>query len=164
MNYVKIKQCRICKSKNLVSVLNLGNHYLSDFRDDLSKPDSFPLDLLLCEDCSLAQLSVTVDRNLMYHDGYGYRSGTNELIRENLKWIVKIAEKFVPAPKSWLDIACNDATFLNFFDKNKIKVGIDPANNILPKNNLNNFFFENKFFSFSESKKLKKKCVDKIVK
>jgi hypothetical protein len=35
----------------------------------------------------------------MYHDGYGYRSGTNELIRENLKWIVKIAEKFIPAPK-----------------------------------------------------------------
>jgi SAM-dependent methyltransferase len=117
----------MCKSKNLVSVLNLGDHYLSDFRDDLSKPDSFPLDLLLCEDCSLVQLSVTVDRNLMYHDGYGYRSGTNELIRENLKWIVKIAEKFIPAPKSWLDIACNDGTLLSFVNPAVNRVGIDPV-------------------------------------
>ena len=28
-----ITTCRICKSKKLVSVLNLGDHYLSDFRD-----------------------------------------------------------------------------------------------------------------------------------
>jgi len=119
--------CRICQSKNLISVLNLGDHYLSDFREDLGKPDKFPLNLLLCEDCSLVQLSVTVDRNIMYHDGYGYRSGTNELIRENLKWIVKKAEKLVPSAQSWLDIACNDGTLLSFVSPKVNRVGIDPV-------------------------------------
>lgn len=122
-----ITSCRICKSKKLVSVLNLGDHYLSDFRDDLSKPDKFPLNLLICEDCSLSQLSVTVDRNLMYHEGYGYRSGTNELIRDNLRWIVKKAENLVPSAKSWLDIACNDGTLLSFVNPKINRVGIDPV-------------------------------------
>ena len=120
-------KCRNCKSENLTSILNLGEHFLSDFRDDLSKPPKFPLNLLLCEKCSLVQLSETVSRGLMYHDGYGYRSGTNELIQENLKWIVSLGRDFVPEPKSWLDIACNDGTLLSFVDENIEKVGVDPV-------------------------------------
>ena len=122
-----IDKCRICKDSELVSILDLGNQYLSDFRTDQSKPDSFPLNLLLCEKCGLAQLDTTVDRDLMYHDGYGYRSGTNELIRQNLKWIVGKGLIHNPEAKSWLDIACNDGTLLGFVPENLRRIGIDPV-------------------------------------
>jgi len=122
-----IDKCRICKESKLVSILDLGNQYLSDFRNDKSKPESFPLNLLLCENCGLAQLDTTVDRDLMYHDGYGYRSGTNELIRQNLKWVVETGLNQNPDAKSWLDIACNDGTLLGFVPKDFRRVGIDPV-------------------------------------
>jgi NDP-4-keto-2,6-dideoxyhexose 3-C-methyltransferase len=122
-----ISICRICKSGNLVSVLDLNQQYLSDFRVDLSKPEKFALNLLLCEDCGLAQLDTTVDRDLMYHDGYGYKSGTNELIRANLKWIVETGLKHAPSAGSWLDIACNDGTLLSFVPRNFRRVGVDPV-------------------------------------
>jgi hypothetical protein len=63
----------------------------------------------------------------MYHDGYGYRSGTNELIRENLRWLVETGLKLNPDAKSWLDIACNDGTLLSFVPKNIRRVGVDPV-------------------------------------
>ena len=122
-----IKNCRSCSSTLLSSVINLGDQFLSDFREDNSKPGSFPLHLLLCNECNLAQLGTTVDRNLMYHDGYGYRSGINEIIVKNLKMLVNYALSFVPQPKTWLDIACNDGTLLSLVPKSSYKVGIDPV-------------------------------------
>lgn len=122
-----IKICRSCSSSNLISVVNLGDQYLSDFRADNSKPDKFPLHLMLCEGCNLAQLDTTVDRSLMYHDGYGYRSGINEIIVRNLTLLVKYASTFVDSPKSWLDIACNDGTLLSLVPENVNRVGVDPV-------------------------------------
>ena len=66
-----ISKCRSCHSPDLTSIVNLGNQYLSDFRKDKSKPDAYPLNLLLCNICNLVQLDTTVSRDLMYHDGYG---------------------------------------------------------------------------------------------
>jgi SAM-dependent methyltransferase len=122
-----ITNCRICNDENLVSIIDLGDQYLSDFRVDESKPEAFPLHLLLCESCGLAQLDTTVTRELMYNDNYGYRSGTNELIRNNLKWIVNVALEKKQNSKSWLDIACNDGTLLGFVPKELRRVGIDPV-------------------------------------
>lgn len=122
-----IQNCRVCSSSNLISVVNLGDQYLSDFRADASKPKKFPLHLLLCGECNLAQLDTTVDRSLMYHDGYGYRSGINEIIVRNLTMLVNYATKFVPNPDSWLDIACNDGTLLSLVPHGVNKVGVDPV-------------------------------------
>jgi hypothetical protein len=108
-------------------ILNLGFQYLSDFRKDLNLPEKFPLVLLVCAECSLVQLSETVNRNLMYHDGYGYRSGVNEQIRANLKKIVEIALSYKAEPKSWLDIACNDGTLLSLTPSGVQRVGVDPV-------------------------------------
>lgn len=142
-----ISTCRICKGENLVSVLDLGKQYLSDFRTDFSKPEEFPLNLLLCPDCGLAQLDTTVDRNNMYHDGYGYRSGTNEMIKENLKWVVETGLKHIPNAKSWLDIACNDGTLLSFVPRNIRRVGIDPVKKFSVESQLHADRVISEFFS-----------------
>lgn len=124
---MKIVQCRACGSKKLVQTIELGEQHLSDFRTDRSMPEKFPLTMLLCEDCSLSQLSVTVNRDLMYHDGYGYRSGVNEQIKSNLQMLVELALSYLPTPSSWLDIASNDGTLLSMVPKNVKRVGVDPV-------------------------------------
>ena len=140
------QNCRICKNEDLISVLDFGPQYLSDFRDDESKPDKFPLNLVFCPGCSLIQLDQSADRNLMYHDGYGYRSGTNELIKENLAWIVEKSRNFVPSPKSWLDIACNDGTLLGFVGRQSRRVGIDPVKKFLNESSKNADLIISDFF------------------
>jgi len=122
-----ILHCRSCKSINLNKIVDLGEQHLSDFRNDYSKPPKFPLCLLLCGNCNLVQLDTTVDRTLMYHDGYGYRSGVNEIIVSNLKMLVDYAYSFIPNPQRWLDIACNDGTLLSLVNNSTFKVGVDPV-------------------------------------
>jgi hypothetical protein len=108
-------------------VIDLGNQYLSDFRSDDSKPARFPLAVLLCPHCGLAQLNDTVPREVLYTDSYGFRSGVNENNRANLQQIVNDARKAHPFARSWLDIACNDGTLLSFVPKHVHRVGVDPV-------------------------------------
>jgi NDP-4-keto-2,6-dideoxyhexose 3-C-methyltransferase len=128
-----IDSCRACGSPNLTQVLDLGNQYLSDFRDDASKPPRSPLALLWCSACTLAQLSETVDRELLYTERYGYRSGVNEGIRADLKSVVDEALRWHGAGRHaahsarWLDIASNDGTLLSFVPSQFHRTGVDPV-------------------------------------
>lgn len=124
---MRTTSCRACNFNELVEVLDLGPQCLSDFRADRSLPPKFPLTLMLCTNCSLVQLSHTVPRENMYHEGYGYRSGVNEQIRNNLEMLVNLAVNNIDEVKSWLDIACNDGTLLSMIPKNIYRVGVDPV-------------------------------------
>jgi SAM-dependent methyltransferase len=150
--------CRLCENNILIESIDLGNSPIAnDFLNSPSNKKTYPLKVLRCANCNHLQLSHVIHKKKLFSK-YLFLSGVSSTNVEHFKrYAIECTKRFIKKKSKILDIACNDATFLNFFDKNKIKVGIDPANNILPKNNLNNFFFENKFFSFSESKKLKKK-------
>jgi NDP-4-keto-2,6-dideoxyhexose 3-C-methyltransferase len=119
--------CRSCHSTDVTEVLDLGGQYLSDFRDDDRRPPHWPLALMLCEACGLLQLRDTTPRELMYHDRYGFRSGINEAIRDDLRGVVDYALKAFPTAQRWLDIGCNDGTLLSFVPERIHRVGIDPV-------------------------------------
>lgn len=119
--------CRSCGSAQLKPVLQLGDQYLSDFRDDDVKPPKYPLNLLFCEDCWLAQLDTTVPRDLMYHDRYGFKSGVNGTIRRDLRDVVHTALRHRPGANTWLDIASNDGTLLSYVPASIDRTGIDPV-------------------------------------
>ena len=124
--------CRSCGGVNIVDVLSLGDHYLADFLDHKDQPrgHKWPLDLRICIDCTLLQLGESTPRSLLYHDRYGFRSGTNEAVRADLEDVVQYALKINPEPRSWLDIACNDGTLLSFVPNTVRKTGIDPVDKI----------------------------------
>ena len=149
-----ISNCRSCSSPELISIINLGKQYLSDFRVDNSKPDSFPLNLLLCKNCNLVQLDTTVSRDLMYHDGYGYRSGINELIVKNLKMLTNYALKVKKNPNRWLDIACNDGTLLSLLPIDVFRVGVDPVKKFKAQSSLHANLIIDDFFPCEETKSL----------
>jgi hypothetical protein len=64
---------------------------------------------------------------------YGYRSGINERMRQNLIDIARIAENMAGLKKgdTVCDIGCNDGTFLEAISSKGVdRLGIDPAANV----------------------------------
>jgi NDP-4-keto-2,6-dideoxyhexose 3-C-methyltransferase len=123
----RVTQCRSCHAGGLVEIIDLGRQRLADFTEDAASASSaFPLVLLFCNRCGLAQLSETVPRELMYHERYGFKSGINEAIRADLADIVA-ATLAKLQPDSWLDIASNDGTLLSFVPGHVYRVGVDPV-------------------------------------
>lgn len=139
--FKEIKHCRICSSSEFKEVVNLGNQYIaSAFVDknvsvDLS--NKYPLELIRCssnDGCGLVQLRHSVNPDLMYTDGYGYRSGINESMVANLKSIVNQVESIAELQDgdTVIDIGCNDGTLLDFYqNKNIDKVGFDLVEKII---------------------------------
>ncbi|NJM42769.1 MAG: class I SAM-dependent methyltransferase [Anaerolineae bacterium] len=122
--------CRVCNSA-LEPILDLGNHFVSDFPKPNDPPGSkAPLELVLCRRCRLLQLKHTVDPDEMYRN-YWYRSGTNQTMRTALADVANKAETLIGLKENEavLDIGCNDGTLLAAYRTGGIyKVGIDPSN------------------------------------
>ena len=134
----KINQCRICGNKNLIEVLDLGSQFLTSVFPDKNHIDSiekFPLKLIKCHGeinaCNLVQLAHSVEKNLMYSDNYGYRSGLNSSMMSHLQHRVDQIMKTVNFEKNdiVLDIGSNDGTTLSYYDNKIKKIGIDPTSN-----------------------------------
>ena len=117
-----IDSCRSCNSKNLKSILNLGEIYISDFVESDSQRGKVPLELVLCEDCSLLQLRHTTNPELLYRQ-YWYKSSINETIINDLEDIAKKAERMVSpdAGDIVLDIGANDGTLLRLFQRKGLR-------------------------------------------
>lgn len=134
MRYTTRKTCRLCGSKKLSRIFSLGNLFVSTFVK--SKKDSFvkaPLELVFCEKCKLLQLKHTAPQELMYSRHYWYRSGIQPVIKNDLRDIARLAQKIVKLRKGdiVLDIGANDGTMLSYYPKNLIRVGCEPANNLV---------------------------------
>ena len=84
--------------------------------------------LVICKKCSLVQLNNNYNLKYLYGPDYGYRTGINKTMTEHMKNIMKKVSKKAKLKKGdcVLDIASNDGTLLNLFNKNLIKFGIDP--------------------------------------
>ncbi|GAC1309803.1 MAG: class I SAM-dependent methyltransferase [Mucilaginibacter sp.] len=129
--YSEITECRISKSKNLLTVLSLGEQFLTGVfpksRDE--KITKGPLDLVWCPDSGLLQMKQSYSLDEMYGDNYGYRSGLNSSMVFHLNNKIKTLERIVTLNDDDLvvDIGSNDATSLKAYSGNHKKVGIDPT-------------------------------------
>jgi NDP-4-keto-2,6-dideoxyhexose 3-C-methyltransferase len=132
---VKVRMtCRSCESGRLQSVLDLGNLYVSNFADvpDSGRWPRVPLDLILCQDCGLAQLRHTTPAEWLYTH-YWYKSGISATMRAALADIARKAGHFagLHAGDSVLDIGCNDGTLLRSYEHDDVRrVGFEPAENL----------------------------------
>jgi SAM-dependent methyltransferase len=154
------KVCRSCGSKQLLSILSLGNLYLSDFTKSNKKPPKFPLTLVLCTICKLLQLKDTTPPGVLYTDNYGYRSGINKTMRNELQDIVASAQQFMTNKKDTIvvDIGANDGTLLSFYDKDIYRVGFEPVKKFASDSKIYaNHIFTDYFNSKSFEKKLQRK-------
>ncbi|HWR30928.1 MAG TPA: class I SAM-dependent methyltransferase [Negativicutes bacterium] len=133
-----IERCRICGNTQLMSIINLGQQYLTGIFPQTKerKVSSGPLELVKCmassagDCCGLVQLRHSCDLSEMYGYDYGYRSGLNQSMVQHLHRKVQKIEQMVDlAPGDLVvDIGSNDSTLLQGYSKDDIKlVGIDPT-------------------------------------
>jgi hypothetical protein len=130
-SYTEINKCRISGSTNLISVLSLGEQYLTGVfpKDRNENVTKGPLDLVWCPDSGLLQMKQSYSLDEMYGDNYGYRSGLNKSMIKHLTNKIHFLEKLAPLSEHDLviDIGSNDATSLKAYRGNHRKVGIDPT-------------------------------------
>lgn len=164
--FKKISKCRICKKPNLKKVIDLGKQaYTGKFPIKFKENIPItPLNVSFCINCKFLQLSHDFNDKYMYDLNYGYESGINNTMTEHLTNIVKKINKIKKLNKNSvvLDIASNDGTLLNAYNKNIIKIGIDPTLSRFKKNYRNIDYSINDFFSFTNYIKLKQKKADVI--
>lgn len=133
MTSKKIEKCRLCGSDLLVKAISLGEQYVMGISNtsDQSQPAKEPLDLVLCSNCNLVQLTHSVDPDSMFHQ-YWQRSGRSEKHRESLHQVVKEAIKHttITFKDCAVDIGCNDAVLLEAYPPEVPKIGFDPARNM----------------------------------
>jgi NDP-4-keto-2,6-dideoxyhexose 3-C-methyltransferase len=123
--YRKIWNCRVCKSESLQTVVDLGKQAIATFfpKKGVQIPKA-PLEVVECQECHVAQLSVNLSRDYLFRGEYGYRSGINEVMSEHLKDVAN--SYFFRAESIVVDIGCNDGTFINHLPKNTLRLGFDP--------------------------------------
>lgn len=136
--FKEIHKCRICGNTNLVSILHLGNQYLTGvfLKSRDQQVSSGPLELVKCvEDgtdktCGLLQLKHSFNPDETYGENYSYRSGVNQTMTLHLQSIVQNILTFIELPPGALvvDIGSNDATLLKAYPHDDtLLVGIDPS-------------------------------------
>ena len=159
-------RCRICSSKKIEKVLDLGRQPLAN---SLTKTKSkaekkYELCVFFCKSCFTPQLTKNLKPETLFSN-YVWRTSTSSLAKKFSKQfsrlILKRSKKSKP---NVLEIASNDGTFLKPFKKKGCNViGIDPAKNIvniaIKKNRIKT---KKGFFSYEFSKKLKKFMPDII--
>lgn len=137
MHLIHRNSCRVCGSKALTPVINLGSQYLQGSfvkpGKELPPMRTIPMSLVRCDPsrdehaCGLLQMEHTVPPEILY-SAYWYRSGTNNTMRTHLKSIVDTALGILVRDNGIvLDIGCNDGTLLGFYPDGFRRFGVDPS-------------------------------------
>jgi hypothetical protein len=143
------KSCDVCGNKNLIEVLNLGNHPLCDdliLIGSSAISDEYPIKIVYCDKCFTAFQDEEVSKYKLFHKDYHYRAKMTGSVLSGMNDLVQSAENFLGPleNKVILDIGCNDGSLLDFFFKKGCKTyGVEPTNAALDSNhNTLNMFFD----------------------
>ncbi len=131
-----ISACRSCGSTQLHLVADLGSTPLANAlltREQLSQQElTFPLRLVFCPDCTLAQITETVRPDVLFGT-YLYASSYSDTMLRHAEAICDelCRERRLTNSSLVVEIASNDGYLLQSFAKRGIPVlGIEPAANI----------------------------------
>lgn len=127
-------RCRLCQSENLYKFLDLGYHPHSDqFRKTNDEPETrYPLVLMMCRDCGLAQLSYNVEKEVMYTDDYLYEASITDTAGKHWGELADDVIKEAGKKKGTaIDIGGNDGTLsLKFKERGYEVLNIDPCKEV----------------------------------
>lgn len=129
------KDCRVCKSDNLSTILDLGYQPLANnFVKEPIVQNVYPLCLDRCIDCNHTQLNYTVRPEVLFRN-YQYNSGTSATLRNYFKELAHFCATDCGIKKGRvLEIACNDGSQLDEFKAlGWTTYGVDPAINLVKR-------------------------------
>ena len=127
--------CQICGARELRPVLDLGHQPPCDSlltEAQIAAPETvYPLRLMQCGACGLAQIDHVVAPETLFHPDYPYRSGITPSLARNLQGTAAtIVEAFGCRPGALaIDIGSNDGTLLKGFLARGLRVlGVEATN------------------------------------
>jgi C-methyltransferase C-terminal domain/Methyltransferase domain len=131
---VVVERCQICNYAPLRRILFMG--YLPPVNQmriigELPKEQlAYPALWLACPQCTLVQLGLIVDKQILFPPEYPYTSGTTKILRDNFSELYSESQTIVPMQPEDLavDIGSNDGTLLSNFQRSGHRVfGIEPS-------------------------------------
>lgn len=128
--------CRSCGSSHLHPVIDLGLQPLANnllLPNDLSKPEpKFPLEVAVCADCWLMQITHIVPPVDLFSDYVYFSSNSDAMLRHAREAALRyIADKQLSRDSLVVEVASNDGYLLkNFVEAGVPCLGIEPAKNI----------------------------------
>jgi SAM-dependent methyltransferase len=130
----KISACRSCGNPDLKVLIDFGTTPLADAlvtEAKLGEPEIFaPLDLAVCPECSLAQITETVPPEILFCRDYPYFSSVSAALLEHFGGSARslIQTRQLNSNSLVIEAASNDGYMLkNFVDQGIPVLGIDPA-------------------------------------
>ena len=126
--------CRHCRRPVSLTLVDLGtappsNAYLPP--EKLHAPEAwFPLKVLVCEGCWLAQTEDVADAALYFDAGYAYFSGYSRTWLDHCRdYVAAMADRFgLTAASHVVEVAANDGSLLQFVRERGIPcLGIEPT-------------------------------------
>ena len=127
-------ECRNCNHPLNSKIISLGHQPLSNAyltNEQLyDKEITYPLDVFICDNCSLVQLPQYERSDFIFNEEYAYLSSTSTSWCTHAKsYVDRVAEEFnLTSENNVLEIASNDGYLLkNFLDKNIPCLGIEPT-------------------------------------
>ncbi len=134
MKYGPITACQVCGAQPLDSILFVGYlppvNTMPDATKPLDEQPGYPLELVSCNKCTLAQINMVVRPDLLFPPDYPYTTGTTKILRDNFAQLAEEATQLLSLKTSDLvvDIGSNDGTLLsNFHKRNHPVLGIEPT-------------------------------------
>jgi 2-polyprenyl-3-methyl-5-hydroxy-6-metoxy-1,4-benzoquinol methylase len=129
---MKRTQCMVCKGPRLVEFIDLGdqpngNNFLR--AEDVAEEVSFPLAMMVCEDCWEVQIAEFPPQEVLFTD-HPYLSGVNAPVVAHFDQLAQhVVYKLGLKPNDLvIDVGANDGTLLKMFAKQGMRVlGVDPS-------------------------------------
>lgn len=133
---VEHDKCRLCGTPDMKFLFSVGDQYINDFvpKDRIGKGLKAPLDLVMCDKCTLIQLKHTAPQELLYSRFYWYRSGVTDTMRKALRNVSEAVEEITDLKPGdvVLDIGANDGTLLATYSvPGLVLAGCEPADNLI---------------------------------
>ena len=117
-----IKECTVCGGE-LRSIFFIGNlppvNHMVRIGEVRPQETVYPLELMQCTSCTLAQLSCEVPKEILFPDSYPFRSSATAAHKKNFAGLANAIQKMKPEGGSVLDIGGNDGTLLSMFNQVK---------------------------------------------
>jgi SAM-dependent methyltransferase len=125
--------CRLCRQDSLELAFDLGEQPLANGFHIPSEgpPPKFPLEVMVCLDCGLAQISTVVDPAVLYSFYRYVTSPSRTMAGHFFAFWERACSVFGSRPSSVLEIGSNDGRLLaDWKPRMKSVFGIDPAKNL----------------------------------
>ena len=154
-------KCRHCQSALTLSLVNLGsappsNAYLSEH--ELHEPEQwFPLRVLVCETCWLAQTEDFARPENLFSPDYAYFSSTsNSWLSHAHKYVDYAARRFnLDANSFVVEVAANDGYLLQYVrDRGIPCMGVEPTSGTAAAARAKNIAIEESFFGVALADRL----------